>query len=254
MPPKPKWLLVTDKLLSDWKLFQIGIDYFDNRIAAAVVQNKTDERAVPKFALFHFGQSLEISMYANEKGRHAIAISIIRHCVEALTLIDIGLQEVSYSDSLFVSWIANKKSHGELRASLQKHVWQRYSGGLWNESWADFFKNLSQAVQPYAHYTNDLRQWQYKVLSSGAADLSNNTFNVEIGPFTYDPLKASRITLLHCLLIWALGRLFQENKVPLEDPIGNLIGELGISLSNSKLLFPNTDWGVQLYGTMIFKS
>ena len=70
----------------------------------------------------------------------------------------------------------------------------------------------------------------------------------------YDPLKASRITLLHSLLGWALARLLLANGKSKDVNIREqTIKDMGLQLAQSKLLFTKQDWGIQLYGNMIFK-
>jgi hypothetical protein len=73
--------------------------------------------------------------------------------------------EASVAEPLLEAWKTGKKSQGELRRALQREIWPSYGTGLWNEPWAEFYANLAQAVQPYAHYTQQLQGWQFETLS-----------------------------------------------------------------------------------------
>jgi hypothetical protein len=189
-------------------------------------------------------------MIANENGKHSVAICLVRQCVEALTIAELGLQDKSYADPLLKAWEVGKKSHGELRASLEKHVWPKYGYGLWEETWSEFFGNLARAVQPYAHYTNELMGWQFQTIAYQGGE----EFIGMIGLQTYDPLLATRITLLHMLIGWALGRiLLAQGKNPDVLQHRETIQRLGMALSKSKLLLEKRDWGLQLAPHMLFK-
>lgn len=107
--------------------------------------------AIPTIALHHFAHATETSIETNELGRHAVSISLLRHGVEALTLIDLGLVDTTLSYPLLRAFDDGKRTHGELRRVLETEVWPAYGTGLWNEPWSDFYGQLARAVQPYAH-------------------------------------------------------------------------------------------------------
>lgn len=48
--------------------------------------------AAAQTSLLHFLQSLETTNELNRRGRHALAIGVARHCVESLTVFEVGLQ------------------------------------------------------------------------------------------------------------------------------------------------------------------
>jgi hypothetical protein len=240
---KPRWFVVGDKLL--WPLVGMGIGAArETRLSSA------DLQALPYLALCHLAGCLEASMFANEKGRHSVAICLVRQCVEALTVADVGLQAPEYAEPLLQQWKSGKKSHGALRQSLESMVWPRYGTGLWNEPWAEFFRNLARAVQPYAHYTQELQGWQFAVESYAGG----TGFVAAIGLETYDPLLATRVTLMHMLVAWTLGRLLLANTVsPDVIAVADEIKELGVRISESKLLFKRGDWRSQLAPHVLFK-
>jgi len=148
---------------------------------------------VPYAAVLHLRACLETGLWANAQGYHSAAIGVLRHSVEALTLIDLGFQEPEYSSQLLEGWKAGNKSAGEIRKYLERDVWPRYGIGLWSESWADFFGNLARAVQPFAHYSRELMYWQLFVPSQPAPTLSEATHNIlaALRCPTNDPVKAA---------------------------------------------------------------
>ncbi len=216
-------------------------------------KSNLNRAAIPYLSLVHHAQCLRTSMHANEQGWHSAAVCMIRQSIEALTLVDLGLQDSAYADPLLDRWSAGKATHGELRARLERDVWHTYGTGLWLEPWAEFFGNLSRAVQPYAHYTSELMGWQFQYLPQVGAQAGSNRHVVLFGLETYDALKASRITLLQGLTSWTLGRLLLEhgqNPDVLER--ARDIAEWGRSLGASKLLFNKKDWALELLPDMFF--
>lgn len=127
----------------------------------------------------------------------------------------------------------------------------RLGEGLWDESWSDFYANLSKAIQPYAHYSPQLQGWQWTLIKQE----SDNRFIMGIGPASYDQLKASRVTLMHTLVGWALARIGLASKLDKEvNGMADEIYQLGKYISNSKLLFQNQkDWALQIMPHVYFK-
>ncbi len=203
---------------------------------------------LPTLALYHLAHSLQTSIETNRDGRHAVALSLLRHAVEALTIVELGLVGTESSYRLLEDWDSGRKSQGELRRALQQSVWPMYGTGLWKEPWAEFFARLAKAVQPYAHCSPELIQWNLSALT----DSSSGRFVAGAG--MYDPIKASRLTLFHVLVAWTLGRLLFAN-CPLRTSLVNDsdVGALGTALSGSDLLMEGQDWSVQLWPHMFFK-
>ena len=243
MTTKPRWLELGDQLLGP--ILAIARTSLDQPWSTS----DYDASQIATLAVFHLAASLDSSLDANEKGRHAVAISLTRHCIEALTLIDIGLQDEAFAVPLLQRWRDGKKTSGELRQELDNRIWPRYGNGLWDEPWSEFFSNLSKAVQPYAHVSRELLEWQWAVVDS---DIRDHKFTVSIGQ--YDALKASRITLLHILVGWTLGRLLLSNRSnPEVSAISAKIRELGKELGTSVLLMKKKDWALELLPNMFFK-
>ena len=70
----------------------------------------------------------------------------------------------------------------------------------------------------------------------------------------YDPVKASRITLLHVLLIWTLGRLIIANKESKISIISeSKIVDLGKELASSEFLIQDEDWAINFWPHMFLR-
>jgi hypothetical protein len=241
---EPRWFEVGGRLL--WPL--VGMGCTSARYHCRL--STPDLQSLAELAICHHAGCLEASNYANRRGKHSVAICLIRQSVEALTIAEIGLQPPVFAEPLLLGWKEGKKSHGELRMALQKGVWPTYGAGLWDESWGEFCGNLARAVQPYAHYTPELQGWQFVTVAYDGG----KEFTASTGLETYDPLQATRITLLQILLTYMLGRiLLAHGKNPDVLSRRSEILELGKALASSKLLFPQADWGAQLAPHMLFK-
>lgn len=235
----PRWLQLSDQIMGPL----VGQS---NSTLGKVKMMDFDLAQIAVLALHLLASSLDVSIDINRKGKHAMAISLLRHSIESLTLIDVGLQQTDFSESLLSKWRDGKITSGDLRKNLNEKIWPNYGKGLWNEKWAEYFANLSKAVQPYTHVSRELLEWQLSVVARS----EKSKMYVSVGG--YDAIKASRITLLHSLVIWTLGRIMIQNR---GEDFRNFVApvrELGTSLSSSKLLMKKNDWGIELLPTMIF--
>ena len=193
-----------------------------------------DLQSLAELALCHHAGCLESSSYANRRGKHSAAICLVRQSVEALTIVEVGLQQPHFAEPLLLAWKAGKKTQGDMRKALERDIWPGYGTGLWDESWAEFYGNLARAVQPYAHYTQRLQGWQFATVDYDGGHEFTATFGLE----TYDALRATRITLFHMLLTWMLGRvLLTHGQNPDVLQRRESILALGRALGASKLLF-----------------
>lgn len=235
----PKWLELADECFNP----------IHQRIAIAVQDNDlpTNQSFIPREAAWFFVQSLGTADDANRKGRHALSLSLTRNCIETLSLIEIGISRHVDRGEILKRW-QEGESPGKLRMWLEKNRWAEYGPGLWNETWADFAGQLARAIQPYAHYSYQLAQWQSKLVHM---DSTNLTGVIETGPEIYDPQKASRITLLHCILNYSLGRVFLANTSGGDGKFKSKLTEFGSALSKSKYLDGHqTDWNQQFWAMM----
>lgn len=131
---------------------------------------------------------------------------------------------------------------------LRRTAWPKYGNGLWDESWTEFFTRLAKAVQPYAHCSRELLQWNLAALT----DRGSGRFVA--GVRMYDPVKASRLTLFHILVAWTLGRLLFANRPSSASMVEERdVETLGGALSRCDLLMQGQDWSVQLWPHMFFK-
>jgi hypothetical protein len=243
MNEDPEWLKLGNQVM--WDSVHESLNVTNGLDLGDIQAN-----AMPFMAACHLNACLSLSIDANWKGWHSAAICLLRQCVEALTIIEIGLQNPKYALPLLSDWSTGAKSQGELRKSLEETIWPSRGKGLWEETWTEYFGNLARALQPYAHYSPNLLGWQYVMVEQLDEDYSV----VGVGPNTYDALKASRITLLHILVGWTLGRILLDSvrSKTSEDSKGK-IARLGMALSESKLLFKGKNWPSQLMPHMMFK-
>lgn len=161
----------------------------------------------------HFVQCLNTSIEVNKGGLHAIAVSLVRQCLEALSVVDAGLQPRELRHELIQAWLDEQASAGGIRKRLQAAAWFRYGDGLWGEGWPDLMSEFTAAVHPYAHYTQLLQGWQFAHLHDQLMAQPDGSYHayMSIGHGTYDATKATRITLLHMILAWIAGRILLAN-------------------------------------------
>lgn len=240
--PQPAWVRWSDQLLG-----QLMVAAQETLKPAP--EADPDIAMVPYCALLHLGDCFLVINAVNMEGKHSVAVCLLRQAVEALTLIDLGLQKSSFANPLIVQWKDGRLSQGELREALGRHIWTSYGKGLWDEPWSEYFGNLASAVQPYAHYTPQLMGWQWHTFGFDG----NKSFFTAIGPKNYDPLKASCITLVFSLAGWTLGRLLiAQGRSSVALKYSDVIADWGKSLENSQLLFREGKWATQLLPHVLF--
>jgi hypothetical protein len=201
------------------------------------------ESLIPELALFHVSDCLATSIHVNAAGQHSVAITLLRGSLEGLTLVDLGLQANEYRLPKLKKWSEGKLTAGDIRKGLARDVWPSYGEGLWNEPWSQFFGNLARALHPYAHYSPELMGWQFSLPPT----YSGGRMVAILGPSTYDPLKATRITLLHALVIWTVGNLaVLSGHLNSSGSLTRGLSELRRQIGESGLLFREGDWGVEL--------
>jgi len=113
---------------------------------------------------------------------------------------------------------------------------------------------LAKAIQPYAHYSAKLAQWQMRVREF-SQDGENGDLRaiVESGPQKYDPQKATRITLYHALLIFTLARIWLATVGHSDARFSERVEKLRIALGKSVYLDgEKTDWDQQFWSLLFF--
>ena len=198
---------------------------------------------LPEAALAHFFASVRVSALASFEHLYSVALATLRHLVESLTIIELGL--IPVADQL-TRWSSGRASQGQLRQWLERNTWSAYGCGLWEEPWSDFFGNLARSIQPYAHFTPELLQWQLAII--------DNPVPSETGEFVGgaslgapDESKSIRIALLNTLALWCLGRLVLIHSTQADSELESAVTDLGSTLAESEWLVRGGDWAEQLW-------
>lgn len=242
-PSNPQWALLAEQLIGP-----IGQE-------AMHVLNQYDVgdltlSTIPLISLHHFLECYETASEANLQGRHAVALGLLRQALEALSIAEIGISRPVSEKELISLWFENKKNVGYIRKVLEVESWPKYGAGLWDEPWSEFWGNLSKVVHPYAHFSGLLLGWRYAE-HPGSFDQPRL---MAIGFSQYDPLKASRVTLLWSIVWYALARIISSQAGSAWGLVHrDQILEWGTHISKSKLLFKGGTWDSQLLPHMMFK-
>lgn len=248
MTSMPEWFRLGEPLI--WEVARTTHDAIGNKVNASI-----QHRNFANCATIHYIHCLNLSLDANRKGQHAVAICLIRQCIEALTVIEIGLlSERNLAATLMETW-ASGTSSGNLRKQLSNTTWSRYGTGLWNETWTSYFASFSKAVQPYAHYSPELQSWQVALVDEHSTKEQDGSYILlaKVGFDTYEANKATRITCLHCLLTWTLGRVLTENLTL--PSLCAQIASLGRALAISEELCKGQiDWPTQFWAHEFIRS
>lgn len=102
------------------------------RIAEAV-SNSTmalQVKSSPMLAHWFILDTLLLANRANRDGMHANALALIRQCLEAIGVVELGICGHSDAEAMLLKWDADSLTSGKLRSWLQEHVWPRYGSGL----------------------------------------------------------------------------------------------------------------------------
>ncbi len=221
-------------------------------VSAATAANNMgiQVRSTPMLAHWFMLDSLLLANQANREGMHANALSLTRQCLEALNVVELGICGYKEAEIILERWDSDKITAGKLRAWLQNNVWPQYGAGMWSEPWSVFMREFASALQPYAHYSSKLAQWQVRLLPGISNENGSIKALIEMKPRAYDSQKATRITMFHAILTYALGRIYiaaHKN----EKELNQLIIRLGSALGSSRYLDGHaTDWGQQFWAML----
>lgn len=244
---RPDWFLKGDDLL--WKTLHVAHSKTGQIEEPAL-------RVPTECASIYLINTLKASVDLNREGKHSIAIALLRQCTESVTVLELGLIDKSVGRDLIAGWKDGSKSQGNLRQELEAKIWRDYGSGLWEEPWTDYFGDLARAVNPYAHYTPKLQGWQMVVpegMPLFKTDSGMLKSYMTYGFESYDASKATRITLLHILISWTVGRLVIENGGDEKLETGK-IESLGDSIADSEILgkgeldWPQQFWANEFWG------
>jgi len=238
----PEWFLLSEE----------ATPQVMSRVAKATSgsQMSMQVRSSPTLAHWFMLDSLLLANKANRDGMHANALSLTRQCLEALGIIELGICGHKDSEAVLLRWDRDEITPGKLRAWLEQNVWPQYGSGLWNEPWSTFMREFAAALQPFAHYGSKLAQWQVRLLPGVAKEQNQSgplTALIEMRPRAYDAQKATRITLFHAVLTYALGRIWVASNRD-DTAFSALIVRLGTALGKSRYLDGHaTDWSQQFW-------
>ncbi len=223
-----------------------------SRTAKAIGARRSDlplpVRHLPEFAHWFILDSMLFANHANKEGSHAVALALTRQCLEALSVIELGLSRHPGAMNELAQWEDDRRQPGQLRKWLAGNVWAGYGGGLWGEPWVDFMGQLVGAVQPYAHYSGMLAQWQFRLHSFTKGKDGASTGTIELAPRAYDAQKATRITLFHALLTFAIARVWVAHEGNADMEFAREVTSYGEAIGRSKYLDgKGTDWKQQFW-------
>jgi hypothetical protein len=236
----------------EWfQISELATSQVMSRIAAAVSANEMclQVKSSPVLAHWFVLDTLLLANQANKDGMHSNALALTRQCVEAIGVIELGICGHPDAEAALLKWEADNLNPGKLRAWLQTNVWPQYGSGLWTEPWFTFMREFAGAVQPYAHYGRNLAQWQLRLHRLHDPNKSDADIHaiIEMTPRAYDAQKATRITLFHALLTYALGRIWMAAHRD-DREFAALITKMGIALGKSRYLDGHqTNWSQQFW-------
>lgn len=242
--PSPEWFGLSEEVTPQVM----------RRIAASVSSNAMalQVRSLPMLAHWFTLDSLLLANHANRDGMHANALALTRQCVEAIGIIELGICGHFGAESMLLKWEDDSLTPGKLRAWLQENVWPKYGSGLWSEPWSTFMREFAAAIQPYAHYSRSLAQWQlrlHRIYDRTEPDTHLKAV-IEMAPRAYDPQKATRITLFHALLHYTLGRIWIATNTD-DAEFAALVKRLGVALGKSRYLDGHeTNWSQQFWAML----
>jgi hypothetical protein len=204
----------------------------------------------PAMALWFLLDSLLLANRANREGMHANALALTRQTIEALSIVELGITVHPAAATQLEKWDKDQASPGELRQWLSKNVWPSYGSGIWKESWENFMAHLARAIQPYAHYASQLAHWQERFIHR-LDERGHSEFYVVQGARQYDPQKATRITLFHAILTFALARVWTAANVGADKHFEALVNRFRLALGKSKYLDGHqTNWEHQFWAAV----
>lgn len=194
-------------------------------------------QVLPKIASSHFAGHFVAAGWCNRCGLHAAGLGLARQVFEATSVIEVGF---SGADGLTTleRWAAGRITAGGLRKWLEENSWPRYPSVKSGLSWAAFMASLGKALQPYAHFSPELLQWNMNMIQPPG---DSGPGVVAIGP-SYDRVRSARIQLVRGALLWTLGTvMIQHDAQSLPRSTVERVGNLGDEIFASEWWISD-DW------------
>lgn len=241
----------TDNPPPDWFTLGEGINERTmSRMADALsgLDMDVDVRSQPMLAHWFLRDSLALSNQANREGSHANALVLTRQCVEAISIIELGLSGHPQAPERLRDWQMDRLTPGGLRQWLSTEVWPAYGTGIWDEPWSAFMAEFARAIQPYAHYTSQLAQWQVRLHGVQVTEGGGYHGVIEMAPRAYDAQKATRITLFHIIITFLLARVWAARLGPTDQEFVRDLTGLQRAIGKSRYLDGHkTNWSQQFW-------
>jgi hypothetical protein len=229
-----------DRFMANDKLEELAEQTF---LRLSRMQDQRPRRShtdfLPPVAASHFAGHFVTAGWANRCGLHAVSLALSRQLFETLSIVELGFLGHEGRKQL-ARWDDGKVTAGGLRQWLQLVAWPTYPAGLHGLSWTDFMASLGRALQPYAHFSPALLQWNFNVVEAPSSRTRRAV--VAVGP-SYDAARAARIQLLRGALLWSLGQvMLHAEPTALDDAVGQELTSLGSEIARSEWLVSG-DWG-----------
>ena len=138
--PTPEWFTITEE----------ATPQVMQRVAASVsdLPLSLQIRSAPMLAHWFLLDTLLLSNQANRDGMHANALALTRQCIEAVSIVELGVCGHPDVEPILIKWENDKLSPGKLRAWLESNVWAQYGSGLWTEPWFALYVSLRGRFSP----------------------------------------------------------------------------------------------------------
>ena len=200
---------------------------------------------LPLMASSHLSAAIKYSDLANHEGAPSVALGLIRHAVESMSIVELQLMDPADSASILDSWVAGRARLGEVRKFLEGSLWRTLPDTPWGVSWVEHEGSLAKAVQDYSHASPSLMQWTLRFQQRAPG--SGGTWIGAIGrnDGIVDLNKGERIQLVIGILYWTLTHHIQ--RFP-GFPISLQQRHLAITteIADSKWLDRGQPWAEQL--------
>lgn len=205
-------------------------------------------RFIPMLASAHFAACRATALEANRAGFHAVALALARQSMESLTVIEVGMLDRSTANDLLAGWQSEKLTQGAPRKRLADLSWRQMPSTPWGISWLDHMTSLAGVLQPYAHYSPGLLQWNLALVEQPR----DGQAIAAIGHGAFDPDKAERLALLLSVFLWNV-LVMLSHYGELDADAVSVHAELELELGRTQWLDAGEGWRDQLIPHVWFR-